>query len=109
MFSNYESLKKQIKNIKREAKKHKNNINRNIVAQEALTKAIKSKPAPLFKNEYASRIKVGNFEDDFEKIRNADWILEVVVEQLDVKQNIFEKVEKYRDSRPVLRDSMNRD
>ena len=95
-------LKVMMLDILPQAQKHKNNINRNIVAQEASTKAIKSKPAPLFKNEYASRIKVGNFEDDFEKIRNADWILEVVVEQLDVKQNIFEKVEKYRKTGSIV-------
>ncbi|MEK9602953.1 MAG: 3-hydroxyacyl-CoA dehydrogenase/enoyl-CoA hydratase family protein [Flavobacteriaceae bacterium] len=70
--------------------------NRNSVAQTALTKAIKSKPAPLYKKEYANRIKIGNFDDDFEKIKEADWIIEVVVERLDIKQQIFEKVEQYR-------------
>lgn len=70
--------------------------NRNSVAQTALTKAIKSKPAPLYRKEYANRIKIGNFHDDFEKIKEADWIIEVVVERLDIKQQIFEKVEQYR-------------
>lgn len=74
----------------------KKSINRNEVAQNALDKALKSKPAPLFKKSYAQRIRVGNFEDDFEKIAHADWIIEVVVERLDIKQQIFEKVEKYR-------------
>ena len=69
---------------------------RNSVAQNALNKAIKSKPAPLYKKEYASRISVGNLEDDFKKINDVDWIIEVVVERLDIKQLIFEKVEKYR-------------
>ena len=95
-------LKVMMLDIPTQVKTHKNNINRNSVAQEALTKAIKSKPAPLFKKEYASRIKVGNFEDDFEKIRNADWIIEVVVERLDIKQNIFEKVEKYRKTGSIV-------
>ena len=70
--------------------------NRNSVAQNALNKAIKSKPAPLYKKKYASRITIGNLEDDFEKINDADWIIEVVLERLDIKQQIFEKVEKYR-------------
>jgi len=70
--------------------------NRNSVPQNALDKAIKSKPAPLYRKEYASRITIGNLEDDFEKIKDADWIIEVVVERLDIKQQIFEKVEKYR-------------
>ncbi len=69
---------------------------RNSVAHNALNKAIKSKPAPLYKKEYASRISVGNLEDDFKKINDVDWIIEVVVERLDIKKLIFEKVEKYR-------------
>ena len=69
---------------------------RNSIAQNALNKALKSKPAPLYKKEYASRITVGNLEDDFGKIKDADWIIEVVVERLDIKKEIFEKVEKYR-------------
>ena len=70
--------------------------NRNSVAQNALNKAIKSKPASLYNKQYASRITIGNLEDDFEKINDADWIIEVVLERLDIKQQIFEKVEKYR-------------
>ena len=73
-----------------------NKTNRNSVAQNALNKAMKSNPAPLYKKQYASRITVGNFEDDFEKIKDADWIIEVVVERLDIKQQIFEKVENHR-------------
>ena len=70
--------------------------NRNSVAQNSLDKAIKSKPAPLYKKQYANRITAGNFEDDFEKINDADWIIEVVVERLDIKQQILEKVENHR-------------
>ena len=95
-------LKVMMLDILPKVKAHENNINRNSVAQEALNKAIKSKPAPLFKKEYASRIKLGNFEDDFEKIRNADWIIEAVVERLDIKKNIFEKVEKYRKTGSIV-------
>ena len=43
--------------------------NRNIIADDALNNAIKSKPNPLYKKEYASRITTGNFDDDFEKIK----------------------------------------
>ena len=70
--------------------------NRNSVAQNSLDKSIKSKPAPLYKKQYANRITAGNFEDDFEKINDADWIIEVVVERLDIKQPILEKVENHR-------------
>ena len=73
-----------------------NRLIRNKVAKNALDKAIKSKPAPLYNKKYSSRITVGNFEDDFHKIKEADWIIEVVVERLDIKRQIFEKVEEYR-------------
>ena len=69
---------------------------RNRTANEALQKAIKSKPAALFDKKFASRITTGNFDDDFEKIADADWIIEVVVERLDIKQAIFERVEAHR-------------
>ena len=73
-----------------------NKLIRNQVAKNALDRAIKSKPAPLYNKKYSSRITVGNFEDDFHKIKEADWIIEVVVERLDIKRQIFEKVEEYR-------------
>ena len=73
-----------------------NRLIRNQVAKNALDKAIKLKPAPLYNKKYSSRISVGNFEDDFHKIKEADWIIEVVVERLDIKRQIFEKVEEYR-------------
>ncbi len=69
---------------------------RNSIVDGALKKSIKSKPAPLYHKDFARRIQTGNFEDDFEKIEDADWIIEVVIERLDIKKQIFEKVEKYR-------------
>lgn len=69
---------------------------RNRIVNGALTKAIKSRPAPLFDNAFASRITTGNFEDDFEKIGDCDWVIEVVIERLDIKRQVFEQVDKYR-------------
>lgn len=69
---------------------------RNSVANDALKKAIKSKPAPLYHKGFSSRITTGNFDDDFSKINDCDWIIEVVVERLDIKQKIFEQVDQYR-------------
>lgn len=69
---------------------------RNRIVNESLLKAIKSKPAPLFDKSFASRITTGNFDDDFEKIGDCDWVIEVVVERLDIKKQVFEKVDKYR-------------
>jgi 3-hydroxyacyl-CoA dehydrogenase len=74
----------------------KNPVTRNSVANDALKKAIKSKPAALYRKDFASRITTGNFEDDFEKISSCDWIIEVVVERLDIKKQVFEKVDQYR-------------
>ena len=71
-------------------------IERNKLVNSALQKTIKSKPAPLYHKSFASRIKTGNFEDDFQKIAESDWIIEVVVENLKIKKQIFEKVDKYR-------------
>ena len=69
---------------------------RNSIVNDALQNAVKSKPASLYKKSFISRISTGNFEDDFEKIKEADWIIEVVVERLDIKQQILQKVDSIR-------------
>ena len=71
-------------------------VARNRVANAALANALKSKPAALFDSSFASRIKTGNFEDNLPEIDSCNWIIEVVVERLDIKKSLFEKVEKYR-------------
>lgn len=74
----------------------KNARERNRIVNAALETAVKSKPAALFDKSFVSRITTGNFDDDLPKIADADWIIEVVVERLDIKQQLFEKVEKFR-------------
>ncbi len=69
---------------------------RNRIVNEALESTIKSKPASLYNSEFASRITTGNFDDDLEKIKEYDWVMEVIVERLDIKRGLFEKVEKHR-------------
>jgi len=69
---------------------------RNSIVNNALKQAIKNKPAALYNKGFASRITTGNFDDDFDKIADADWIIEVVVERLDIKKQIFEKIEAHR-------------
>src|SRR5690606_24458544 len=69
---------------------------RNSIVQNSFERSIKSNPAPLFDKAYASRIALGNFEDDMSSIKDYDWIIEVVVENLDVKKSVFETVEKFR-------------
>ncbi|MEO0733904.1 MAG: 3-hydroxyacyl-CoA dehydrogenase/enoyl-CoA hydratase family protein, partial [Bacteroidota bacterium] len=74
----------------------KDPVKRNSLVNGALAKAIKSKPAPLFKKDFASHITTGNFDDDFDKIADADWIIEVVIEKLEIKREIFAKVDTHR-------------
>ena len=69
---------------------------RNRLVDKALLDTLKSKPSPIYDSSFASRIKTGNFDDDLEKIKSVDWIMEVVVEKLEIKQALFERVEKYR-------------
>ena len=69
---------------------------RNRNAQMHLNKALKSNPSPIYDKAFASRITVGNFEDDLDKIKNSDWVIEVIVERLDIKNQMFDKVEKLR-------------
>ncbi len=69
---------------------------RNRLVNDYLAGALKSKPSPIYHSSFASRIATGNFDDDFEKINTCDWIIEVVVERLDIKKIIFDKVDKYR-------------
>ncbi len=71
-------------------------IVRNRLVNNALTTSIKSKPAPLYHTKFASRITTGNLEDDIAKVSEVDWIIEVVVERLDIKQKVFENLEKHR-------------
>ncbi|WP_426429863.1 3-hydroxyacyl-CoA dehydrogenase/enoyl-CoA hydratase family protein [Winogradskyella sp. HB-48] len=69
---------------------------RNRLVNDALMASIKSKPAPLYHPSFKDRITTGNLEDDIAKVAHVDWIMEVVVERLDIKKQVFEKLEKYR-------------
>ena len=69
---------------------------RNKIVNDALAFALKSTPSPIYKKSFANRITTGNFEDDIKNISSCDWIIEVVVERLDIKKIIFEQVEKFR-------------
>lgn len=69
---------------------------RNRIVNDSLAAALKSKPSPIYKQSFAKRINTGNFDDDLQKINDCDWVIEVVIERLDIKQQVFEKVEKFR-------------
>lgn len=69
---------------------------RNSIVDGALKATLKSKPSPIYDKKFAKRITTGNFDDDLAKIKDCDWIIEVIIERLDLKQQLFEKVEKHR-------------
>ncbi len=69
---------------------------RNRLVNESLANALKSKPSPIYHQDFAQRITTGNLEDDIAKVGSVDWIIEVVVERLDIKKIVFEKLEKHR-------------
>jgi len=69
---------------------------RNRIVNAALQSTLKANPSPIYNKSMVSRITTGNFDDDLEKISTCDWVIEVVVERLDIKQQVFANVEKYR-------------
>ncbi|WP_190277320.1 3-hydroxyacyl-CoA dehydrogenase/enoyl-CoA hydratase family protein [Taibaiella lutea] len=69
---------------------------RNKIVNDALAFALKSNPSPIYSKSFAKRISTGNFDDDMPKIKDCDWVIEVVIERLDIKKQVFEKVEQFR-------------
>ena len=69
---------------------------KNKIVNDALAAAVKSNPSPLFTRDVLKKITTGNFTDNMKDIAASDWIIEVVVERLDIKQAVFSEVEKYR-------------
>jgi len=82
--------------VPKEATESKAPAERNKIVNDALAFALKSNPSPIYDKRFASRISTGNFDDDLPKIKGFDWVIEVVVERLDIKQQVLANVEKYR-------------
>ena len=82
--------------VPKEAMENNDKNKRNKIVNDALQTALKSNPSPVYDNKVVSRITTGNFEDNMHDIAACDWIIEVVVERLDIKQSVYEKVEQYR-------------
>ncbi len=69
---------------------------RNKLVNDALASTLKSNPSPVYDKDVVKRIRTGNFEDDMKEIAGCDWIIEVVVERLDIKKIIYDQVEQFR-------------
>ncbi len=68
---------------------------RNKLAQKGLEGSLKSRPASFYVKKNASLITIGNMEDDIQRLGEVDWIIEVVVERLDIKKSVYEKIEPF--------------
>ena len=73
-----------------------NKLPKNKLVNDALQAAIKSNPSPVYTKGVVKRITTGNFDGNMKDIASCDWTIEVVVERLDIKQQVYEKVEQFR-------------
>jgi len=69
---------------------------KNKIVNDALQAALKSNPSPVYTKDVVKKITTGNFDDNMKDIASCDWVMEVVVERLDIKQQVYEKVEQFR-------------
>jgi 3-hydroxyacyl-CoA dehydrogenase len=69
---------------------------RDKIARMGLERAIKGRPAAFYLKDFARLVEVGNFEDDMEKLAEVDWVIEAIVERLDIKRQLLEKVDQFR-------------
>ena len=82
--------------VPNESKDSDNKLLRNKIVNDSLQAAIKSNPSPVYTKDVVKKITTGNFDDNLKEIASYDWIIEVVVERLDVKRSLFGKVEEFR-------------
>ncbi len=69
---------------------------KNRFVNESLQQALKSNPSPIYQKKFASRIQTGNLDDDLGQVAKTDWIIEVIIEDLGIKQSLFEKLDGLR-------------
>jgi 3-hydroxyacyl-CoA dehydrogenase len=75
---------------------------RNRIVKEGLERAIKSRPASFFTQKHAALVKIGNLEDDFDVISGADWVIEVIVENLEIKRRLMERIDAIRSPHTII-------
>jgi 3-hydroxyacyl-CoA dehydrogenase len=81
--------------VSKEAAEAKDLRARNKIVNDSLTAALKSNPSPVYHKDVAKKITTGNFDDNMKDISGCDWIIEVVVERLDIKKSIYEKWSRF--------------
>ena len=69
---------------------------RNRIVNDSFKNTLKATPAALYSPSFARLVKLGNFEDDLHRIKDYDWVIEAVVERLDIKKSLYEKVDQHR-------------
>lgn len=75
---------------------------RNKTTKEALDRCIKAKPSNLFHKNFINRIECGNLEDNMSDLNQVDWIVEVIIERLEIKKELYEKIEKHRKQGTII-------
>lgn len=75
---------------------------RNRIVQQGLERALKSRPASFFTPDHASLVSIGNLEDDFAAVGEADWVIEAIVENLEIKRNLMSRIDKVRKPHTIV-------
>ncbi|HKJ27253.1 MAG TPA: 3-hydroxyacyl-CoA dehydrogenase family protein, partial [Anaerolineales bacterium] len=75
---------------------------RNRIVQAGYDAALKSRPASFFSPAVANMVALGNLEDDFEAVEEADWVIEAIIENLEIKQSLFERVDAVRKPNTIV-------
>jgi 3-hydroxyacyl-CoA dehydrogenase len=75
---------------------------RNRIVQDGLDRAVKSRPASFFSADQAALVKAGNLEDDFDVIAKADWIIEAIVENLEIKRALMKRIDAVRQPQAIV-------
>ena len=80
----------------------KEGANRNAIAEGAVAKLQKADPAPFMSKRNAGLITTGNLEDNLDLLKDCDWIVEAIIERLDIKQDLYKKIEVHRKKGSVV-------
>lgn len=88
--------------VPKDAKDSKDKAARNKIADDAVSKLLKTNPAPLMHKRNIKRISTGNIDDNLKDIKDCDWVIEVVIERLDIKQDLYKKIAKHRKKGAVV-------